>query len=474
VEEKDFLKAGILLVLFVGVAPLAGVLLRGRHKWQGRVFFLLCFMTISGVFSAAEWGLTLHDMPDYRGHSRGFHFYFSEVLAAALIVANFLEQPRRFRWFPPGLLVYLAFVLLSMVSIISAPQPLYVLMAAWKALEIILIFLAAYNFLQTIDDVRLMLTSFTVTIFWELLVVLKMKYADHLYQVMGTFEHQNALAMYATLIGMVFLGAGVGPKQPRSTLYLAGFLACLWIVECTLSRGGLVAFALGALLVMLLSLVDKITIRRLVIVSALAVLGLVGVVVALHTIVGRFDASYNADSAMTRQLLNTASSQMLHDHPLGVGWNNYGVVIDPPFHYGDVIDNYFRHTGDQSRADQNKGISESLYWLLLAETGYEGFIGCLAVFAVFLWFNARGALRFRNHLLGAISIGIAVGCLANYLQSTLERVLTQPRNMMEWMLVLALAARIETWRRQSTPRRDETTAPQTMAPSPAAGISNAR
>lgn len=458
---KDLIKACVLLFLFVGAGPLLGVAIRSRPSAQRWVFFLMCFMTISGIFHTSEWGLTLHDVAEYRGHSRGFHFYFNEVFAVALIVARFLENSREFRWMPPGLIVYLGWVGLCMVSIVSAPMPLYSLMAAFKALEVVLIFLATVNYLQTAAEVRFMLTSFAITIFWELIASLKAKYIGHEYQVMGTFEHQNALSMYATLIGMVFLGAGVGPKQPRSTVYLMAFLASLWIVECTLSRGGLVAFTIGSVMVMLLSLLDRITVRRLVTVSALAALGVIGAVAALHTILDRFHAEYNIDSAMTRELLNEASRSMLAEKPLGVGWNNYAVVINPPYHYGSIIDDYLRRAEGITEINHNKGISESLYWLSLAENGYEGFAGLMLLFAVFLWFNLRAALRFRDHFLGAVSIGIGVGCISNYLQSTLERVLTQPRNMMEWLLLLALASRIEIWRRQSA-RAQNAAAPRRM------------
>jgi hypothetical protein len=60
---------------------------------------------------------------------------------------------------------------------------------------------------------------------------------------------------------------------------------------------------------------------------------------------------------------------------------------------------------------------------------------------------------YRNHFLGCVSLGIFAGCACNYLQSTLERVLTQPRNMMFWLLLLGVGARIETWRRERNDNR---------------------
>jgi hypothetical protein len=41
----------------------------------------------------------------------------------------------------------------------------------------------------------------------------------------------------------------------------------------------------------------------------------------------------------------------------------------------------------------------------------------------------------------------------NYLQSFLERILTQPRNMFLWLILLAVTARISQWRRADKLRR---------------------
>ncbi|MDB6058300.1 MAG: hypothetical protein JWO95_2144 [Verrucomicrobiales bacterium] len=452
-EAIDFIKICVLFFAYFVFAPLLGVVIKGRTKIQDWIFFVMCFMTISGFLGPAEWGLTIDFHPTYRGTARGYHFYFNEALAGALIVANFLESPRRFRWLPPGLIFYIANICLSFVSIINAPHPEYVVMAAVKASEVIVIFVATYNYLQNTERVRWFLTTFCFVLFWELIVCLKLKYVDHLYQVIGTFEHQNPLSMYAILIGVVLLSAGVGPKQKRSTLYLLGFCAAAWIVECTLSRGGLVAFAIGTLAVMGLGLLDKITIRRLLVIAGLAAIVCVGIAASLQTIINRFNDTYNKDSSETRRMLNIASREMLRDYPLGGGWNNFGVLINPPYPYGSLIDQYFKDHNEFKEVDTSKGIVESHYYLLLSETGYPGYISYLILIAYFLYLNARAALFFRNHFLGVISVGIGIGCSCNYLQSLLERVLTQPRNLMLWLILLALTARIETWRKQAKAQR---------------------
>jgi hypothetical protein len=153
---------------------------------------------------------------------------------------------------------------------------------------------------------------------------------------------------------------------------------------------------------------------------------------------------------MTRKLLNRASSNMAADYPLGVGWNNFGIMINQPYPYGRIIDAWERADANVTVDETHqKGIVESLYYLLLAETGWQGLISYLLFITMFLWWNLRSLLHFRGHFLGAFSIGILMGFSCNYAQSTLERVLTQPRNMALWMLLLAATARIEMWRRVS-------------------------
>lgn len=455
-DTKDFIKVAVILFVYCVAAPLAGVAMAGRKKFQRAAFALMCFMTIGGLLGPAEWGFTLANEPDYRGHARGFHFYWAEMVAAALIFSFIFDRKVKTKLLPPGLWLWLLYVAMSLVSIVNAPLQHYVWMAALKAVNVVLVFIAAYNFLREESDFHFLLTTMSFTMLWEAVVVLKMKYIDELYQVWGTFEHQNSCCMYASMIGMVLLAAGAGAELPgrvfwlikKPNFYLAGYLATAVIVESTLSRGGLAMFGLGTIATICWSLFDKISKRRIIVVCVLAFIGTAGLAYSAKTIIQRFNDSYNRDSNETRLRLNKASAAMLKDKPLGVGWNLYAKVINPPYHYGDVIDEWFIMHKEQPDHGP-KGISESLYWLLLAETGYEGFLSFIAVIAVFLWWNFRGIFFYKRKFLACVSAGIFMGCGVNYLQSLLERVLTQPRNMMLWMILLAATARIEVWRREA-------------------------
>jgi hypothetical protein len=320
-------------------------------------------------------------------------------------------------------------------------------MAALRWLKAALLFVTAYNFVRREEDLLFCLRVLAAMLLWEFLTVLKWKYIDGAYQVRGTFEHQNPLAMYTIMAAMVLLAGGLGTNVPRGNLVLAAYVACSAIVESTFSRAGLLFFGVGSVLVVVLSLLDKPTKRRLVTVAALALVGTMGSAYALKSVVSRFNDEGNQASGDTRDLMNAASRAMVRSHPLGIGWNNFACTINPPFSYGDVIDDWERERGRKVDPDYAKGVVESHYFLLLSETGWQGLGSYLLLIAVFLWWNARAIFHFRQRLAGWVSIGIAAGCFCNYVQSTLERVLTQPRNLMLWLILLGITARIESWRR---------------------------
>ena len=97
-QPLDFKKAQILFTAYCIFAPLLGFLIRKQRLMQQLVFLGMCFLITSGLFRSQEWGLTIHPIL-YRGHSRGFHFYWTEVAAVALIFAHMFGNWKQFRFF---------------------------------------------------------------------------------------------------------------------------------------------------------------------------------------------------------------------------------------------------------------------------------------------------------------------------------------------------------------------------------------
>ncbi len=447
---KEFLHNDLLhlpaeLFAYLVVAPMIGWLLARKRPWQRLVLGLMVFMT---SWHIEKLTLMIMSVETYRGHTKGFEGSHMQVLALALLWARRREVPGEFRWLPPGAGLWFLQCILCSLSIFTAPNASYVLMAAWKFTSATVMLAAAYHMVRDAEDLRLMLRAVTITLLVQVLVVLKLKYVDGHYQISGWFEHQNALAIWSYMLGLPLFAAALGPGDPIETRWqLAGFMASAVLVECSLSRAALMMFGVGVIAVSLLSLADGINLKRLRILFGVGFVGTLGLLVALGTIIARFHDNGNASSQETRDLLNAASRAMLHDHWLGVGWNNYGITINHPFPYGDAIDDWERDRGHTVNEDAPKGLSESLYWLLLSENGYPGAIGFFAFAGLTAWWALRGAWAHRGTLIGAFLMGLTVAFALAYAHSTLERVLTQTKNLAMWLLLLGVVARMETLRK---------------------------
>ena len=445
----DFIKLVIVVPLFFLLAPAAGMFLKDRPGWQRVIFGLMCFMTLNGLFGPGNWGLTLGSIESYRGHTKGYHFYFNHALAIALIVAKWREDRKSFRWLPPGIGLFLLYCGVSLLSIGGAEDRNLAYMAAHKTICASVLMSATFNTLRTAEDFKFFLRVMVWTMTWELFVCLKMKYLGHMYQIHGTFEHQNPLAMYAVMIAMVFLAVGLGPHFKGANWIMFAFIICAIIIECTLSRGALAMFAAGTILTVGLSLAEKITTRRLVTTATMAVVGAIGLVLVLDTIISRFHDKGNQASGELREVMKDCCRAMVQDKPLGIGWNNYALLINYPYPYAEIYYDWDRSRGMKPNYEVANGVVESHYYLLIAENGYIGLYAWLLVIFVGLWRNLRAVFFFEHSFVRVLSLGIFMGCALNYAQSTLERVLVQPRNLMLWLILLGITARIEVMRREA-------------------------
>ena len=336
----------------------------------------------------------------------------------------------------------------SLLSVIAAPNLSYVFMAAWKFGTAGVILAAAYNYLNDETDLRWLLRAMAFTLVVQASVVLKMKYWDGFYQVRGWFEHQNPLSMWAYMMGLPLLAVVMSKAEKIDTRWwAAGFMASGIIVQSALSRAALAVFAVGVIGVMLAGLVDGITSRRIRTMLAMGVVGMLGVLATADTIIARFGDKGNAASGETRDVMNLASAAMLKDSPVGIGWNNFGLTINAPFSYGDVINDWEIDRGHKVDVDYAKGVVESHYWLLLAETGYGGFITYMFMIVVTGWWAVRGVWSRRGTLAGAFMGAVAIAFFLTYAHSDLERVLTQTKNLGMWMVLVGCVARLEAQRK---------------------------
>lgn len=446
----DVVKFLLIAGFYFAAGPALGWFLTNRRTAQRVTLGALVFMT---SWHINKLTLMVNSVETYRGHTKGFEGSLLEVVAIALLVARWREKAADFRWLPGWAWLWLVYCGLSALSVFVAPEPSYAWMAAWKFTSATVILAAAWNAVRDEDDLLALAKAAALTLAVQAAVVMKMRYVDGFYQVRGWFEHQNPLAMWSYSLGLPLLALAMGPTKTSDTRWAAaGYLASALIVYGSLSRAALALFALGTAVVAAWSLLlDKFTAKRLRVIGLMGLFGMLGLPLVVDTIVARFHDEGNQASGETRDVMNLASRAMRDSGALGIGWNNFALAINPPWSFGDVIDDWERDRGHKVDPDYKKGVVESHYWLLMAENGWPGYLSYMLFIVGAQLALLAGWWRHRGTNTGAFLLGLFTALTLLYLHSNLERVLTQTKNLAAYFLVLGAGLRLAARPRSPNP-----------------------
>jgi len=401
----------------------------------------------------------LYSIEKYRGHCKGFEFNFIEAIALGLAMAAILEKRRDFRWLPPGLWAWLLWVGVGLLSVQGAINPTYALMPAFKFAKMAFVFVGIFAALHDERDMLALMRGFAIALIVQVIVCLWQRYGQGGYRIIGWFEHQNPMAMWSYTLAFPLLGLALSKETLARdvTLFFTAFGTASLAVIFSVSRASLAAFVVGSALVMLGAYVNGLTVRRV----ALGVFGAVCGVLVLAKAANTFMERAGNDSSPKNDLryaLNLQAATMLSDHPLvGIGWNNYGLANSRPLglRYSQVMERWEQNRGRKIYPENfmNNPLTESFYWLALAETGTLGFGTILLFEALTLWHGLRSTAYFWKSPLGLLLYGITVALVVSYFHLRVERILVQTKNLTTWIIFCAILARAEWWRRQAKANR---------------------
>ena len=447
---KDLIKLLLALLFYGGIGPMLGVWLSSRRVWQRAAFALMLVMT---AMRPGNFMMMIDSVETYRGHTKGFEISLIEVLAIALIVAVRRGPHPGVRKGIPGLWLYLLWCGVSMFSMFGSAEPIYALMAANRFIKGAFIFAAAALYLRDEEDLRWAVGALAGALFHHGLLCLKMRLLDGSWQVKGWFEHQNPMAMWCYLSALPVLAVALSPQVKGKLLWLclAGYGGAGLCILLSVSRAALAAYVAGSGIILLLAWLRGPSARL----TGFTLLGAAGAVVVSMFALDSFHARLNEVSTSSqevegdlRDILNRQSAAMLHDHPLlGIGWNNFGVANSRP--RGDVYSSILEEW-DKDRGytiyDENyqaNPLTESLYWLWLAETGWLGFASFLAFALMTAWWALQAAWTRRGTLMGSVAAALFIGLCICYGHGTVERILTQTKNLSHWLMLAGMAAGIQ-------------------------------
>ena len=448
---KEFLKLFVVLSGYFALAPLLGWALSRSRVAERAALCLLVFMT---SWFPSKLTLMVNSVEFYRGHTKGFEFSLLVALGIALTACSFIQRPRGFQGTPPGLWLYLLYCALSCLSLMAAENKIYGLMAAWKFTSAALIFTGAYHAFRDDDDLRWVLRTLAGALILQTLVCLKMRFLDGRWQVHGWFEHQNPMCMWAYLCAIPLLAVAFSPATDRrdTLLYFGAIAATAVMILLAVSRAGLAAFVAGSVAVTGLAFLRGVSYKKFTIAGIGALAAVVAGMFALDSLMARVhEDSSRENEEDLRPVLNRQAKTMLHDSPVGIGWNNFGVANSLPNEkYATLLMDWDASRGFRIISENYEAgpLTESLYWLLLSETGYPGFVTYVAFLALTLWWAARGLMAYWKTPLGYFIGGLLVALLATYVHGSVERVLSQTKNLAAWLIFAGFLARVEVRRRR--------------------------
>ena len=379
----------------------------------------------------------------YRGTARGMEVSLTYLLSFAMMVA--LAFKRKGGKFLPdwGAVFFFLYWLLSLPSLmnchpgidpgLTATGYMYAWYEIWKMPMMFMVYKAVRGYCCATDDVDAPLIGLGVVAVANFIEVVKQHFIYHSAQARGLFAHQNSMAMWALMVGALFFSAYLNKAKSRqwrfyAFCFVAGSAACIR----TYSRGAMACLPFGCMVIAGVSFIRNFNFRMTSRLIPLMVVGILGLMLALPKIVERFDKA-STRSGEKRVGLALSAQNMIKDHPwAGVGLNNWGIKINPPYEYAV-------HRKQFGFSDEFKeGIVETVYLLVWAECGTPCFIALLGLFFWHWW----KAFRLTGRLRGQPNFWIAAGALGGltglYLQSTLEWVLKQSINFTELVIVFAL------------------------------------
>jgi hypothetical protein len=398
-----------------------GLWLRRQPAWQRRLWFLVGLLPFIGLDSL---DINLVSYEHYRGDSRGIEVTLVDLIIWALALA----LPRTSTP-PPYRVARLAYLATMLLSIATALSPFFGLFSVWKLLRMYILLGVLTRACANDPQVPpILLRGMAYGTLYEFGLVLHQRYVLHMHQTPGNLSHQNTLGMVLNLILPSMLALVLVGKGGRLAFVVLGAGAISIIL--TLSRGAMAMFALGGVLVFALSCMRRLQPRKIALAACGVLFATLALVRAWDSIVDRF-LNAPEESAESRVQFEAAARLMAHENPLGVGINQFSLVLENGG-YAERVG----ITGYDASA-----IVHNLYWLTAAEVGWAGLAAYLMVLLHPLLQALWHGLRARHDVRGDVLIGLGTGLFLLYFQGKLEWALRQTApSYLFWSVVGLVAA----------------------------------
>ena len=434
------LKITIIMFLFLFTLPfmtaLAWIFPFLRHVYFAAMVYFTC----------EEYSFNIMTMMDWKGTARAYTFTAVYLFAIPLFMSMVIDWKTKVRFFPPGSFFYLLYYLAVLISGVNALYMHQWGFEVYKMFWMYFVFLAAFNYLNNCKDLIFPIYLVCIILIYLFLIGFDQKYRLGALQVRSTFAHQNSLALYLELFGLLSFGVLLNERISKLLFCLCMFAfgSSVLLILFTYSRGALIIYLGGIAIVSAASILfNGFSIRRLTLLLIGMIVMLCVVGYALPSIIKRFNGASPA-SKNTRIALALAAKEMANDYRLGIGTNHFSEYSGNKYHYT------FKTEYNFAPREEKGGIVETIYMLVAAECGWYG-LGFLLLWFIYYYLSIIISMFvLRKKPCSGIVIGLFGSLTCIYWHSTLEWSLKQPNNFSEQMIIYGLVAAIAVNRKKIT------------------------
>ena len=428
-----------LAIAILSIPIFAALIGRDRSK-RDLAIMAIGLMT----FMTGQWtpSVALYVWPLWFGTSKGIFISLIHSLAIALLATR---PPGRYRIpFLPIMILYLATVCLSLAA---APNKVASVFSIIQLVQAMVVFVAVASELHRPSAIRALLIGLSAGLVFQAAYVIRLKLAG-VVQAAGTMDHQNILGLMVELSLLPLIASVL--EGERSKIIYAGILAGAICIAGSGSRGAMGFFAFSLILLILLSLLRRASMRKWQI-TALGVLASLAIVpFGFATLKERFGDSGFSTDERSRMVLEDAAASIAADYPLGAGANNFVVVANAQGYIGKAGAGITQATRQQP--------THNAFLLARAETGWSGQIVLMLLLASLIYTSLATAFRYRNLPLSGVALGCATGVFAAALHSMFEYALHRSDVQTLFFIVAAMIVGISAISRRQKSVRDQSRA----------------
>ncbi len=466
--ETKYLIFGVVVLLGVPAGTVACLIYPALTRWVMVVLiWSTCEPNLLGInFVSREF---------YRANTRGFEVNAADLCALVLFFFMLLKRKDYpLRLFPPLTLPTVLYLLVGLISwtqvgpllavpeeAVLVPYPLfevklYPLFELAKIARGFFLYLVIVNYVRDEKSARAVMLGVVVTAVYMSWSAISSRYLYGVNRVRATLGHPNSLATYMAMLGIFTYALLLQSRNYlTSAFYGLVTMLCGVSVILTISRGGLLALALGIWVNTLTLFPRHVNVKNILMLSAGILAALCVLFVAMDTLLNRFVGQQSASEDMAyRSLYNSEAKLMAREHHWGVGlgnfsawsWVKYAKEVDPDMPPGTPAHNN--------------------WYLTLGEIGVPGVLALALLWLRYFTLAAPFYFSSRKDLMHALAVASCTAVLADHLQSCLQ--LGYRQSPMYSMMMILVGLTVAAWyvRRDKNPEHAEPQAPGLPGPDP--------